>query len=115
MSKFELAKEETLQGLKDQMAVTGISEGRKVVAAAGTAEALVPASTPCKHVIIAAETNNTGVIAVGGTGVVAAEATREGIPLSAGDPPLHLDVTDLADVHLDTTIAGDGVTFTYLV
>lgn len=92
---------------------TGIGDGRKVVAAAGTREALVASSTPAKVVFLTAETDNTGVVVVGGTGVIAALATRRGTPLSAGDTVI-LDCDDLVDINLDVTVAGDGVTYTYL-
>ena len=92
--------------------ITGIADGRKVVAAAGTRETLVAASTPAKTVIITAETDNTGVIVVGGSTCVAALATRQGTPLDAGDS-IVLEVDDLVDVYIDATVNGDGVTFTY--
>lgn len=92
--------------------ITGISDDRKVVATAGTREALA-ASTPAKYVVITAETDNTGVVVVGGTTVVAALATRRGTPLDPGDT-LTLEVDNLNDVNLDSTVSGDGVTFTYL-
>ena len=93
--------------------IGGIGDGRKTVATAATAEALVAASTPAKYVIITAESDNTGVIVVGGSTVVAALATRRGIPLAAGKS-MAFAVDDLADVYLDTTVNGDGVTFLYL-
>ena len=92
--------------------ITGIANGRKVVAAAATAEALA-ASTAAKVVIITAETDNTGIIVVGGSAVVEALATRQGTPLSAGES-VTLQVDNLVDVYLDTTVNGDGVTYTYL-
>jgi hypothetical protein len=92
-------------------AITGIADNRKVVASAGTREALA-ASTACKKVIITAETDNTGVIAVGGTTVVAALATRRGTPLLAGDS-IELEIDDLNDINIDSTVTGDGVTYTY--
>lgn len=92
--------------------VTGIGDGRKTVTTAGTRETLA-ASTACKKVIITAETDNTGLVVVGGTGVVAALATRRGTPLYAGDTVV-LEVDDLNDVNLDVTVSGDGVTYTYL-
>lgn len=91
--------------------ITGIGDGRKVVTTAGTALALAT-STPCKKISITAETDNTGIIVVGGSTVVAALATRRGTPLNAGDS-YEVDIDDLADVYLDTTVSGDGVTFTY--
>lgn len=89
-----------------------IGNGRKVVAAAGTAECLVAASTPCKRILMMAETDNTGVIVFGGSTVIAAQATRSGVPLNAGDSVV-IVTNDLNKVYLDTTVNGDGVTYTY--
>lgn len=93
--------------------VATIKDGRKTVTTAATREALVASATPAKKVIITAETDNTGVIAVGGSTVVALLASRRGTPLLAGDS-FTLEVDDLIDVYLDTTVNGDGVTYTYL-
>lgn len=93
--------------------ITGIGDGRKVVTTAGTALALAT-STPCKKVTITAETDNTGIIVVGGSTVVGALATRRGTPLNAGDS-YEFDIDNLADVYLDTTVSGDGVTFTWFL
>ena len=90
-----------------------IGDGRKIVTAAGTREALVASSVPCKEVAITAETDNTGSIVVGGNSVIAALATRQGTPLEPGDSVI-LKVSDLIVVYLDSMISGDGVTFTYL-
>lgn len=87
--------------------------GRKTVTAAGTAEALSATSVPVVSVAITAETDNTGVIVVGGTGVIAALATRTGTPLSAGDTVI-LENVNLNAVFIDTTVSGDGVTFNAL-
>ena len=92
--------------------VSGISSDRKVVTTAGTAEAIA-STTTAKFVQIQAELDNTGIIAVGGSGVVAAAGTREGIALEAGDV-IGLPIDDLADVFIDSTVDGEGVTFTYL-
>lgn len=86
--------------------------GRKVVTTAGTAVALA-AVTRCKSVAITAETDNTGVITVGDSSVVGALATRKGTPLAAGQS-VAFDINDLSLVFIDTTVNGDGVTFTYL-
>ncbi len=92
--------------------VTGIAHGRKAVAAAGTDEALA-ASTPAKYVIITANAKNTGTICVGGSGVDAAEDTRTGIPLSAGGS-CGVPCDNLADIYIDATVSGEGVSFAYL-
>lgn len=85
-------------------------DGRKTVTAAGTAERLVSSTTPAAGVIITAETNNTGVMTVGDSTVVAAVGTRRGTPLYAGES-VSFPISDLYDVYLDTTVNGDGVTF----
>lgn len=87
------------------------SDGRKVVTTAGTRVALA-ASTAIGWVSITAETDNTGVIVVGGSTVVAALATRRGKPLSAGED-ITLPADNLANVYIDSTVNGDGVTFIY--
>ena len=92
-------------------ATTGIGDGRKVTVSAGTSVALA-SSTAAKWVTVTAETDNSGVVVVGGSTVVAALATRRGIPLMAGDS-CTLPIDDLADVYIDSTVSGDGVTFTY--
>jgi hypothetical protein len=94
-----------------------LADGRRVVTTAGTSVALSATSVSVSSVAITAETDNTGVVVVGGVGtVVAALATRRGVPLSAGDT-LTLgradQVDDLAEVGLDATVSGDGVTFVY--
>lgn len=90
---------------------SSIGTGRKTVAIAGTREALA-ASTTSKSVSITAETDNTGIIVVGGSAVVAVLATRQGTPLNAGDS-ISIDIDNLSKVNLDTTVNGDGVTYTY--
>lgn len=99
-------------GLRVAHGVTGIGDGRKVVTTAGTRVTLAAATT-AKWAVITAETDNTGVIVVGGTGVVAALATRQGTPLYAGES-VTLPCDDLNDINLDSTVSGDGVTFLYL-
>jgi hypothetical protein len=94
-----------------QHASTGMGDGRKTVATAGTAEALA-SSTPAKTVMITAELDNTGLVVVGGSTVVATLASRRGTPLSAGDT-VAMPIDNLADVFLDVTVSGDGVTYSF--
>jgi hypothetical protein len=49
---------------------------------------------------------------VGGSTCIALLATRQGTPLEAGDS-YSIDIDDLADVFIDATVSGEGVTFTY--
>jgi hypothetical protein len=92
-----------------------LTSGRKVVASAATAEALGTVGPTYDVIVITAETDNTGVIAVGGSDVVAALATRKGTPLIAGQA-ITLDIDDtqlgLEQIFIDATVTGDGVTYT---
>lgn len=87
-----------------------LSDGRKVVAAAGTEEALSTDNGRVISVAIQAETDNTGVIVVGASTVVADQATRRGIALAPGGM-VTLNVDQLSKIYLDSTVSGDGVTF----
>lgn len=95
-----------------ESAVTGIGDGVKTVTTAGTDEALAT-TTACKKVIIQAQTDNTGIIAVGASGVDATVATGTGVALAAGEA-IELEITDLADIYIDSTVNGEGVRYTYL-
>jgi hypothetical protein len=89
-----------------------LGDERKVVTTAGTRVALA-GSTACRWVAICAEADNTGTIVVGAAAsVVAALATRRGIPLAAGES-IALEIDNLSDIGLDSTVSGDGVTFLY--
>lgn len=92
--------------------VTGIGHGVKTVTSAGTDEALA-GSTTAREVTIQAQTDNTGLIAVGATGVDATVATGTGIILYPGDS-ITLECDNLSDIFVDATVSGDGVRFTYL-
>ena len=84
-----------------------------MVTTAGSAVALA-ATTAVKRVYVQAETDNTGVIVIGASTVVASLATRRGIALNAGDT-IEIAIDDLADLYIDSSVNGDGVTFTYYV
>lgn len=88
----------------------GVDVGRTVVTTAGTAVQLSTSNTRIFSVAIQAETDNTGVIVVGDSSVVAAQATRKGLALNAGDT-VTLDVAQLSNIYLDSTVNGDGVTY----
>ncbi len=89
-----------------------MGNGRKIVTTAGTSERLAP-SMQISNIIVQAETDNTGVIVVGGLGVIAALATRTGIALVAGDS-ITLNITDPFPIYLDATVSGDGVTYLWI-
>ncbi len=86
---------------------------RKVIAATGTAERLEAANHTVSQIIIQAETDNTGLVAIGGPNVDITATSQEGIQLYAGEiaPPL-FDI-DLYHVWLDAAVNGDGVTYSY--
>ena len=91
----------------------GLGHGRKVVTTAGT-DVVLAATTPAKLVIIQAETDNTGIIVVGSSGVDWTLASRTGVALSAGEA-VTLEINNLTNVYIDAAVSGDGVTYTYLI
>lgn len=90
-----------------------VGQGRKVVATAGTPVVLAT-STTVKSVTVQAEKDNTSDVIIGGSGVVGALATRQGIYLSPGDS-IDLPVDNLSSVYVDALVNGEGVTFIYFV
>ena len=91
--------------------INTVGHGVKTVTTAGTDVALA-GSTSCRKVDIQAQTDNTGLIAVGASGVDATEATGTGIILNAGDS-YSVEIDDLADISIDSTVNGEGVRYTY--
>lgn len=91
---------------------SNLADGLQLVAAAGTAEALVAVSTPIRLVEIQARPENTGVVVVGASTVVAAAGTRRGIALVPGQS-VALRVKDLSEVYVDAAVSGEGVSFVY--
>lgn len=89
-----------------------IKHGVKTVTTAGTDVALAT-SVSARWVIIQAQTDNTGVIAVGDAGVDATVATGTGVALAAGES-ISLPCEDLSLIYIDSTVNGDGVRYTYL-
>lgn len=90
---------------------TGIGHGVTTVTTAGT-DVVLAGSTAAKWVTVQAQTDNTGWIAVGATGVDATEATGTGVLLDAGES-VTLPIDNLADVFIDSTVNGEGVRYTY--
>ena len=94
------------------IALTTVGDGRREVPTAGTRVQF--AAVACVAVTITAEFDNTGVVVIGGSTCIAALATRRGTPLEAGDS-MTLEVDNMNRLYIDSTVATDGVTFTYLV
>lgn len=92
--------------------VGSLGQGRQTVKEGGKPVRLTEATTQCNWVMVIAETDNTGIITVGGSGVVAKLEERKGLPLEKGDTTT-IPINDAAQVFIDTTVNGDGVTFIY--
>ena len=82
--------------------------GSQTVTTSGTCVAL--GSAECYRVHIRANSDNTGIVAVGGSAVTASPVT--GVFLEAAES-LTLDVDNLSKVYIDASIDGEGVSFTY--
>lgn len=94
----------------DPSIFTRVESGRKTVTTAGTAEALSSTSRASKRIQVCAEDSNTGVVAVGGSGVIAAEATRTGVYLYSGDCAV-VPLNDPSNVFVNSVVTGDGVVY----
>jgi hypothetical protein len=82
---------------------------RKTVATAGTAVPLNGSALRVKRAVVCALSTNTGVVVVGGSGVIASLSTRNGPYLNAGDS-LELGPVDLGATYIDSTVNAEGVT-----
>ena len=85
---------------------TVLLSGQKLVATAGTAEALVASTRRVKRVQIVALSSNTKPVCVGGSDV--ASTTNGGLPASG---PISLEAEgwmDLKDIYVDADVDVDG-------
>lgn len=94
------------------MVLPNTRDGRKVVAAAGTAERLVSTNTPCRRVTITGLITNTGFIYVGGSTVLATAGSERGTPISAGTS-VTMHVEDLYQLYIDAEVSAEGVSYVY--
>ena len=92
---------------------TVLGSGRKTVTTPGTAEKLISAITVCRKVILTAPVNNGGEIYVGDSSVSAVASSQKGLLLLPTGSAT-IDIDDVSKVWIDATVAGEGVTFTYL-
>lgn len=90
--------------------ITALGYGVTTVGTAGTD--VVLGTAVCKKIALQAQTDNTGYIAVGTSGVDATVATGNGVLLSAGDVFV-IQTDNLSDVSIDSTVNGEGVRYTY--
>ena len=91
--------------------ITGGGQGVKVTTGAGD-HIVLGGDVACKKIDIQAQTDNTGLIAVGFNNVDVTEANGDGIILYAGDT-YSLEVNNLNLIYIDSTVTGDGVRYTY--
>ena len=90
-----------------------IVDDKLVVTTAGT-RVQFAANQPCRQIVITALSGNTNAVVVGGVTVVAALATRKGIPLSASQA-ITIGIDNLSKLYLDSITNGEGVSYSYLL
>lgn len=88
-----------------------LGHGVTNVTTAGTDVALA-GSAVCKWVVVQAQSDNTGYIAVGITGVDATVATGNGVLLAPGQA-VTIPIDNLSKVFIDATVNGEGVRYLY--
>ncbi len=92
--------------------MTTTISGQKIVTAAGTAEALASSRQVSSGVMIKALPTNTGLVYVGQVGGDVSSAN--GMPLSAGDVVVLINVGNLAEIWVDSAVNGEGVAWLLL-
>jgi hypothetical protein len=101
-----------------------VGSGRCIVATAGTRVQLGGAGTtqtpatgppgPIGELALRAIETNTNAVVIGGPGVVAAAATRNGVAMVPTGIILVLrDIDDLGDLWVDAITGGEGLSFFY--
>jgi hypothetical protein len=91
--------------------LVGPISSRAVVVTAGTRVAL--GAVKARRVFVEYGEGSSGVIVIGGATVVAALATRNGAVMYGLGDWVELDIADLADVYVDSTVAADWVSLNY--
>src|SRR3990167_4011921 len=82
-----------------------IAGGRKVTVSAGT-RIVLASSTSCKRVKLQALSDNTDIIYVGGSDVVAADGTENGFGLYATNSA-EFEVNNLNLIYVDSRVSGE--------
>ena len=91
--------------------VSTIVDGRVTLTTAGVAQQLSTVSLAAKYAIISPLYTNTGIMAVGGSTVLATATQARGVCLVTGDPPLTVPCTDLSNIYFNGTFANGTVTY----
>lgn len=87
------------------------SYGQETVTTSGTEVQLVASSTPCSSIVIKALSTNTGSIAIGSNSSV---TVSNGFLLVANES-VSLDLDNVQDVYIDTTVNGEGVSWIAII
>jgi len=90
----------------------GVTGGADGVTTDDTNGTVLGGDVICQKIDIQAQTDNTGVIAVGFTGVDATIATGTGIILYPGDT-YSLEINNLNLIYIESSVNGEGVRYTY--
>lgn len=92
---------------------TTINSGRKTVTVPGTAEQLVSSITVARQVIVTAPATNSDAVYLGGSTVSAVAGSEQGLLLNPTGSA-SIDIDDVSKIWIDSVVAGEGVTFTYI-
>lgn len=92
---------------------TTINSGRKTVTVPGTAEQLVSTITVARQVIVTSPATNSDAVYIGGSSVSAVSGSEQGLLLNPTGSA-SIDIDDISKVWIDSVVAGEGVTFTYI-
>ena len=87
-----------------------VGDNRRVVTTAGTRVQLD--AQACKRIFVQAESDNTGIIVVGGSTVVAAAGSERGILLFPTNGQW-FNINNANLLYIDSTVNGDGVSLFY--
>lgn len=96
-----------------QGAPTSITSGRKTVTTPGTAVQLVSLGSVCRKIIMTAPPANGGAVYVGGTNVSAVSGSQKGLLLLPTGSAT-IDIDDAGKIWIDSEIASEGITYSYL-
>jgi len=89
------------------------NSGHQEVTSSGQPVKLIAVPTNANRVDIQAKFSNTGIIYVGGANVVC--SAPAGVGLKAGDVYSIEKITDLSSIYIDSTVSGEGVSFTWWI
>lgn len=91
-------------------ASSGTGDGRQTVTTAGTRVQFSSQST--SRVIVQALAENTDVVVIGGSTVVAAAGTRRGVAIFATQSYV-FQISNLNLLYIDSVVSGEGVSYYY--